>query len=78
MILEQKISCIPINQNAIKNVLNNVSATFEESTFYAIVGSSGSGKTTFLSLLAGLDNPVSGSILYSGEDIRKKGFELPS
>lgn len=24
--------------------------------------------------LAGLDNPVSGSILYSGEDIRKKGL----
>lgn len=57
-----------------KIVLKNVSATFEEATFYAIVGSSGSGKTTFLSLLAGLDNPVSGNILYGGEDIRKKGL----
>lgn len=57
-----------------KLVLNQVSASFEEGTFYAIIGSSGSGKTTFLSLLAGLDNPVSGRILYAGEDIRRKGL----
>ena len=57
-----------------KIFLKNVSATFEEAPFYAIVGSSGSGKTTFLSLLSGLDNPVSGNILYGGEDIRKKGL----
>ena len=37
-----------------------------------MVGASGSGKTTFLSLLAGLDDPVSGQILYNGENIRKK------
>ena len=74
MILEAKNILYSYKSKRDKNVLNNVSATFEESTFYAIVGSSGSGKTTFLSLLAGLDNPVSGSILYSGEDIRKKGL----
>ena len=55
-------------------VLKQVSAAFEEGTFYAIIGPSGSGKTTFLSLLAGLDSPVSGSILYNGEDIQKKGL----
>ena len=55
-----------------KLVLKNVSASFEEGTFYAVVGASGSGKTTFLSLLAGLDDPVSGQILYNGENIRKK------
>ena len=74
MILEAKNILYSYKSKRDKNVLNNVSATFEESTFYAIVGSSGSGKTTFLSLLAGLDNPVSGSILYSCEDIRKKGL----
>ena len=74
MILEAKNILYSYKSKRDKNVLNNVSAIFEESTFYAIVGSSGSGKTTFLSLLAGLDNPVSGSILYSGEDIRKKGL----
>lgn len=57
-----------------RQVLKQVSADFEEGRFYAVVGSSGSGKTTFLSLLAGLDNPVSGNVLYGGEDIRKKGL----
>lgn len=50
MILEAKNILYSYKSKRDKNVLNNVSATFEESTFYAIVGSSGSGKTTFLSL----------------------------
>ena len=73
MILEAKNILYSYKSKQDKIVLKNVSATFEEATFYAIVGSSGSGKTTFLSLLAGLDNPVSGNVLYGGEDIRKKG-----
>lgn len=55
-------------------VLKQVSADFEEGRFYAVVGSSGSGKTTFLSLLAGLDSPGKGCVKYMGEDIRKKGL----
>ena len=74
MILEAKNVLYSYKSKRDKIVLKNVSATFEEATFYAIVGSSGSGKTTFLSLLAGLDNPVSGKVLYGGEDIRKKGL----
>ena len=74
MILEAKNVLYSYKSKRDKIVLKNVSATFEEATFYAIVGSSGSGKTTFLSLLAGLDNPVSGNVLYGGEDIRKKGL----
>ena len=56
-----------------KQILKNVSIEFEEGRFYTIVGPSGAGKTTFLSLLAGLDTPVSGSISYAGEDIQAKG-----
>lgn len=74
MILEAKNVLYSYKSKRDKIILKNVSATFEEATFYAIVGSSGSGKTTFLSLLAGLDNPVSGTILYNGEDICKKGL----
>lgn len=61
----------PNNENL---VLNNVSAAFYAKTFYAIVGASGSGKTTFLSLLAGLDNPIEGRIVYNGYDIRETGL----
>lgn len=57
-----------------KQILKNVFIEFEEGRFYTIVGPSGAGKTTFLSLLAGLDTPVSGSISYAGEDIQAKGL----
>jgi len=46
--------------------VNGVSCEFHQGKVYAIVGSSGSGKTTFLSLLAGLDIPTSGSIELDG------------
>ena len=46
--------------------VDGVSCEFEQGMVYAIVGSSGSGKTTFLSLLAGLDVPTSGSIGLDG------------
>ena len=57
-----------------RQVLKQVSADFEEGRFYAVVGSSGSGKTTFLSLLAGLDSPGKGIVKYMGEDIQKIGL----
>ena len=51
------MSYILINRSGDKIIPKKCICHFEEATFYAIVGSSGSGKTTFLSLLAGLDNP---------------------
>lgn len=74
MILEAKNLMYSYKSKRDTMVLKSVSAAFEEGTFYAIVGSSGSGKTTFLSLLAGLDSPVSGRVEYAGEDIQKKGL----
>ena len=46
--------------------VNGVSCAFQQGLVYAIMGTSGSGKTTFLSLLAGLDVPASGSIELDG------------
>ena len=48
---------------------------FEKGKFYAILGQSGSGKTTFLSLISALDTPKSGAVLFNGEDIQKIGHE---
>lgn len=42
--------------------VSDVSCTFDTGKVYAIVGHSGSGKSTFLSLLAGLDLPTEGEI----------------
>lgn len=49
--------------------VKQVSCSFEEKTLYALTGESGSGKSTFLSLLAGLDLPTSGKIYVKGKDI---------
>lgn len=57
-----------------KMVLNKISAEFEAGKIYAILGSSGCGKTTLLSLLGGLDSPLDGQVLFQGEDIEKKGL----
>jgi len=46
-------------------IFKNINATFNQGTSYAITGISGSGKSTLLSLLAGLDQPTSGSVLYN-------------
>lgn len=41
---------------------------------YAVLGPSGYGKTTLLSLLGGLDCPTGGSILLVGKDIERQGW----
>ena len=51
--------------------LSEVSCSFERGKVYAITGKSGSGKSTFLSLLAGLDVPTEGTLNIGGEDMRK-------
>lgn len=48
------------------NVLTNLNFKLEETGNIAIVGKSGSGKSTFLSLLAGLDSPTAGEVLLDG------------
>lgn len=49
--------------------LSDVSCSFERGKVYAITGKSGSGKSTFLSLLAGLDVPTEGKLYIEGKDI---------
>ena len=49
--------------------VNRASLTVEEGEFVAITGESGSGKSTFLHIAAGLDAPDSGSVRLLGKDI---------
>ncbi|WP_406335335.1 NHLP bacteriocin export ABC transporter permease/ATPase subunit [Streptomyces sp. NBC_00203] len=50
-------------------VLDDVSFDIGPGEFVAIVGPSGCGKSTLLRLLIGFDKPVSGSVLYDGQDL---------
>lgn len=50
-------------------VLDEVSLTVRPGEFVAIVGPSGCGKSTLLRMLIGFDRPVSGSVLYDGQDL---------
>ncbi|HAK43422.1 MAG TPA: ABC transporter [Clostridium sp.] len=56
------------------SILNHIDFNFEKGKFYTILGSSGSGKTTFLALASGLDTPKFGDILFSGENINNIGL----
>ena len=57
-------------KSGIRQVLHNVSLTVERGEFVAIVGAMGSGKSTFLSLLAGLTTPDTGSIRIDGDPLK--------
>jgi len=50
--------------------LKDVTCSFEQGVIYAIVGKSGSGKSTMLSLMAGLDVPTEGDVLFRGTSTR--------
>ncbi|MBI1234298.1 MAG: ATP-binding cassette domain-containing protein [Alphaproteobacteria bacterium] len=53
--------------------LDGVSLTIDEGEYVAIMGASGSGKSTFMNLLGALDRPTSGSLKVAGEAIETMG-----
>lgn len=49
-------------------ILNEIHFSVNENETVAIVGASGSGKSTFLHLLAGLDEPTSGEVVFQNQN----------
>ena len=66
------------NQGTIseKDAVRDVTLSIEKPEFIAIVGSTGSGKSTLIQLLNGLKLPTSGTITYDGVNIGKDKKQL--
>lgn len=66
-----KVSYVYQSKYQKTRALMEVSCSFEQGKVYAVTGKSGSGKSTFLSLLAGLDVPTEGKLYIDGKEIRE-------
>lgn len=52
-----------------KQAVRDVSIAFQKGKIYALLGPNGSGKTTFMKMIAGLIKPTSGGVYYNGKEI---------
>ena len=59
------------NSGSKTEVLKGISLQIADGDFTVILGASGSGKSTFLNVISGLERPDSGSIVYGTDDITK-------
>lgn len=78
--LKHSLACDQISYVYQKGTVNetpairDISCTFVPGEFVAIIGHTGSGKSTFIQTLNGLLQPTSGDVYYNGRDIREKGL----
>lgn len=58
-------------------VLKDIHLTVNQGEVISIIGSSGSGKSTLLRSINLLEKPSGGEIIYKGENVLAKGFDIP-
>ncbi len=68
VLLEEATKIYQMGDNQVV-ALNKVSLEIPRGSFWAIMGASGSGKSTMLNLLGCLDRPTSGRCLINGQDV---------
>ena len=57
------------NSNGTKEILKNINLQLPEQQFIVITGPNGGGKSTLAKLIAGIEKPTEGQILFNGQDI---------
>lgn len=66
----------PRPEGGMQMVLDHISLQIEQGERWAVIGPSGCGKSSLLHLLAGLQRPVSGQVLYQGQPMGKPHGEI--
>ena len=59
-------------------VLKDIDFSVNKGDVTSIIGASGSGKSTLLRCINMLENPTSGQILYHGDNVRGRGYDIPT
>ena len=59
-------------------VLKDIDFSVNKGDVTSIIGASGSGKSTLLRCINMLENPTSGQILYHGENVMGRGYDIPT
>ena len=55
-------------------IIRNLSLTVESGKFVVITGPNGSGKSTLARIIAGIEQPTGGNIIFDGQDITEKSI----
>lgn len=75
--MEKIIELIGLQKNfGDHEVLKDINVTVNKGEILSVIGSSGSGKSTMLRCINLLEEPTGGKILYKGENIQAKAFDL--
>jgi putative ABC transport system ATP-binding protein len=72
LIETEKITKTFGSKEVMVQAIKDISVKIPEGQFIAILGKSGSGKSTFMSLLAGLEHPTSGTVRFDGNTINQR------
>lgn len=73
--LELKDLTFSVEENGQEKVIiDNLNYTVEDNKFTVITGPNGGGKSTLAKLIAGIEKPTSGKILYNAQDITDLGI----
>ena len=59
-------------------VLKDIDFSVNKGDVTSIIGASGSGKSTLLRCINMLENPTSGQILYHGDNVMGRGYDIPT
>lgn len=65
----QNISFEVDDNSKTKGILKDISLTLDDNKFIVITGPNGGGKSTLAKIIAGIEKPTSGRILWNGKDI---------